>query len=138
MNTTLKSLGALYRRQGKLEAAETLEECASKSRKQVPAWWGGEFQPADPRSHVSSHTLTLALSLSLSQGIDAINQSKVVELLKDGGGDRRHNRDGLNGPGGQRGESEGDDSAEWSGVSTSAAKTISRRSKANSSGFTGR
>lgn len=44
-----------------------------------------------------------------------------MELLKDGGGgDRRHNRDGLNGPGGQRGESEGDDSAEWSGVSTSA------------------
>lgn len=36
VNTTLKSLGALYRRQGKLEAAETLEECASKSRKQVP------------------------------------------------------------------------------------------------------
>uniref|UniRef100_A0A669CKQ7 Kinesin light chain n=1 Tax=Oreochromis niloticus TaxID=8128 RepID=A0A669CKQ7_ORENI len=85
VNTTLKSLGALYRRQGKLEAAETLEECASKSRK---------------------------------QGIDAINQSKVVELLKDGGSgsDRRHSREGMNGPGGQRGENEGDDSAEWNGV----------------------
>uniref|UniRef100_A0AAX7V580 Kinesin light chain n=1 Tax=Astatotilapia calliptera TaxID=8154 RepID=A0AAX7V580_ASTCA len=84
VNTTLKSLGALYRRQGKLEAAETLEECASKSRK---------------------------------QGIDAINQSKVVELLKDGGSgsDRRHSREGTNGPGGQRGENEGDDSAEWNG-----------------------
>uniref|UniRef100_A0A3Q1HIG6 Kinesin light chain n=1 Tax=Anabas testudineus TaxID=64144 RepID=A0A3Q1HIG6_ANATE len=85
VNTTLKSLGALYRRQGKLEAAETLEECASKSRK---------------------------------QGIDAINQSKVVELLKDGaagGNDRRHSREGINGPGGQRGENEGDDSAEWNG-----------------------
>ncbi|KAM4536735.1 kinesin light chain 2 isoform 2-T3 [Odontesthes bonariensis] len=83
VNTTLKSLGALYRRQGKLEAAETLEECASKSRK---------------------------------QGIDAINQSKVVELLKDGaagGGDRRHS--GANGPGGPRGEGEGDDSSEWNG-----------------------
>ncbi|XP_072232630.1 kinesin light chain 2 isoform X2 [Leuresthes tenuis] len=83
VNTTLKSLGALYRRQGKLEAAETLEECASKSRK---------------------------------QGIDAINQSKVVELLKDGaagGSDRRHS--GANGPGGQRGEGEGDDSSEWNG-----------------------
>uniref|UniRef100_A0A8K9X5U5 Kinesin light chain n=1 Tax=Oncorhynchus mykiss TaxID=8022 RepID=A0A8K9X5U5_ONCMY len=34
VNTTLKSLGALYRRQGKLEAAETLEECATKTRKQ--------------------------------------------------------------------------------------------------------
>ncbi|XP_063751925.1 kinesin light chain 2 isoform X1 [Eleginops maclovinus] len=87
VNTTLKSLGALYRRQGKLEAAETLEECASKTRK---------------------------------QGIDAINQSKVVELLKDGGaggGDRRQSREGINGPGGQRGENEGDDSAEWNGVS---------------------
>ncbi|XP_037531512.1 kinesin light chain 2 [Nematolebias whitei] len=85
VNTTLKSLGALYRRQGKLEAAETLEECASKTRK---------------------------------QGIDAINQSKVVELLKDGaagGGDRRHSREGANGSGGQRGEREGDDSAEWNG-----------------------
>ncbi|XP_065150452.1 kinesin light chain 2 [Paramisgurnus dabryanus] len=84
VNTTLKSLGALYRRQGKLEAAETLEECASKSRK---------------------------------QGIDAINQSKVVELLKDGscgGGDRRQSREGANGPGGPRGDCEGDE-AEWSG-----------------------
>ena len=35
VNTTLKSLGSLYRRQGKLEAAETLEECANKTRKQV-------------------------------------------------------------------------------------------------------
>ncbi|XP_029327253.1 kinesin light chain 4 isoform X2 [Mus caroli] len=34
VNTTLKNLGALYRRQGKLEAAETLEECALRSRKQ--------------------------------------------------------------------------------------------------------
>ncbi len=42
VNTTLKSLGALYRRQGKLEAAETLEECTTKNRKQVPA----DFPPA--------------------------------------------------------------------------------------------
>lgn len=57
----------------------------------------------------------------MSQGIDAINQSKVVELLKDGGAggsDRRHCREGVNGPGGQRGENEGDDSAEWNGVSS--------------------
>ena len=40
-----------------------------------------------------------------------------MELLKDGaagGGDRRHS--GANGPGGQRGEGEGDDSSEWNGV----------------------
>lgn len=36
VTNTLRSLGALYRRQGKLEAAETLEECATKNRKQVP------------------------------------------------------------------------------------------------------
>ncbi|XP_059160522.1 kinesin light chain-like isoform X4 [Physella acuta] len=33
VTTTLKNLGALYRRQGKYEAAETLEECAIKSKK---------------------------------------------------------------------------------------------------------
>lgn len=31
--TTLKNLGALYRRQGKYEAAETLEDCALRSKK---------------------------------------------------------------------------------------------------------
>lgn len=35
MTTTLKNLGALYRRQGKFEAADTLEEAAMRSRKQV-------------------------------------------------------------------------------------------------------
>uniref|UniRef100_A0ACB8G6R9 Kinesin light chain 1 n=1 Tax=Sphaerodactylus townsendi TaxID=933632 RepID=A0ACB8G6R9_9SAUR len=34
VTTTLKNLGALYRRQGKYEAAETLEEAAMRSRKQ--------------------------------------------------------------------------------------------------------
>uniref|UniRef100_A0A8C5CQV5 Kinesin light chain n=1 Tax=Gadus morhua TaxID=8049 RepID=A0A8C5CQV5_GADMO len=88
INTTLKSLGSLYRRQGKHEAAETLEECANKTRK---------------------------------QGIDAINQSKVVELLKDGGhggSERRPVRDGS----GQRGDSEGDDSAEWIGDGNGALR----------------
>jgi len=33
VNTTLKNLGALYRRQGKYEAAETLEDCALRTRK---------------------------------------------------------------------------------------------------------
>ncbi|KAJ8248378.1 hypothetical protein GJAV_G00241390 [Gymnothorax javanicus] len=43
VNTTLRSLGALYRRQGKIEAAETLEECASRTRKpQVEALKGSD------------------------------------------------------------------------------------------------
>ncbi|XP_052829579.1 kinesin light chain isoform X15 [Octopus bimaculoides] len=33
VTTTLKNLGALYRKQGKYEAAETLEECALQSKK---------------------------------------------------------------------------------------------------------
>ncbi|KAJ8250474.1 hypothetical protein COCON_G00223960 [Conger conger] len=33
VNTTLRNLGALYRHQGKMEAADTLEECATRSRK---------------------------------------------------------------------------------------------------------
>ncbi|KAJ7341190.1 hypothetical protein JRQ81_005015 [Phrynocephalus forsythii] len=65
VNTTLRNLGALYRRQGKLEAAETLEECAMRSRR---------------------------------QGIDPINQTKVVEILKEGdGSERRRSRDSLAG-----------------------------------------
>ncbi|XP_017765660.1 PREDICTED: kinesin light chain isoform X1 [Eufriesea mexicana] len=35
VTTTLKNLGALYRRQGKYEAAETLEDCAFRSRKET-------------------------------------------------------------------------------------------------------
>uniref|UniRef100_A0A672L007 Kinesin light chain n=1 Tax=Sinocyclocheilus grahami TaxID=75366 RepID=A0A672L007_SINGR len=37
VNTTLRNLGALYRKQGKIEAAETLEECAVRSRRQGAA-----------------------------------------------------------------------------------------------------
>lgn len=35
VTTTLKNLGALYRRQGKYEAADTLEDCALRSRKEA-------------------------------------------------------------------------------------------------------
>lgn len=35
VTTTLKNLGALYRRQGKYEAAETLEDCALRTRREV-------------------------------------------------------------------------------------------------------
>ncbi|XP_069092512.1 kinesin light chain 4 isoform X3 [Pleurodeles waltl] len=63
VNTTLRNLGALYRRQGKNEAAETLEECAIRSRR---------------------------------QGTDPINQTKVVELLKEGeASEKRRSRDSF-------------------------------------------
>uniref|UniRef100_A0A8C0IWR2 Kinesin light chain n=1 Tax=Chelonoidis abingdonii TaxID=106734 RepID=A0A8C0IWR2_CHEAB len=93
VNTTLKSLGALYRRQGKLEAAETLEECAMKTRK---------------------------------QGVHAISQTRVVELLKDGGqSERRPSRESLpnsaakaeNGP-----EPEDGIGTEWAGDGSGALR----------------
>ena len=63
--------------------------------------------------------LCIFFSSPLLQGIDAINQSKVVELLKDGGAggaERRQSREGMNGPGGPRGDCEGEEGAEWNGV----------------------
>lgn len=92
VNTTLRSLGALYRRQGKLEAAHTLEDCASRSRK---------------------------------QGLDPASQTKVVELLKDGGSGRGDRRGSREVPGGVGPRSEADleeagPAAEWSGVSPAA------------------
>ncbi|KAK7490213.1 hypothetical protein BaRGS_00018558, partial [Batillaria attramentaria] len=41
VTTTLKNLGALYRRQGKYEAAETLEECAMRTKKMINASFTG-------------------------------------------------------------------------------------------------
>ncbi|XP_071056385.1 kinesin light chain isoform X2 [Onthophagus taurus] len=52
VTTTLKNLGALYRRQGKYEAADTLEDCALRSRKE----------------HVQ-------------QALDIVKQSKMAALL---------------------------------------------------------
>ncbi|CAH0755307.1 unnamed protein product [Diatraea saccharalis] len=49
VTTTLKNLGALYRRQGKYEAAETLEDCALRSRKEP-----GTNQASEPRMNLKS------------------------------------------------------------------------------------
>lgn len=123
VNTTLRSLGALYRRQGKLEAAHTLEDCASRSRKQVRqqargVWAGSCVALCVPvRIHGS-----IRCALPLPQGLDPASQTRVVELLKDssgGRGDRRGSRD-VTGGAGARPESELEETgpaAEWSGVS---------------------
>jgi Flp pilus assembly protein TadD len=42
VTTTLKNLGALYRRQGKNEAAETLEDCVMRSKKDEQIATGSE------------------------------------------------------------------------------------------------
>ena len=35
VQTTLKNLGALYRRQGKMDVADTMDDCSIRSRKKV-------------------------------------------------------------------------------------------------------
>ncbi|XP_031417675.1 kinesin light chain 1-like isoform X3 [Clupea harengus] len=54
VNTTLRNLSALYRRQGKLEAAETLDECAVRSRKQVLRDGEGDRERRRSRDSLSS------------------------------------------------------------------------------------
>ncbi|XP_015118664.1 kinesin light chain isoform X1 [Diachasma alloeum] len=67
VTTTLKNLGALYRRQGKYEAAETLEDCALRSRKE-----------------------------HLQQALDLVKQAKVAQILGDEKGTtRRGSRSSL-------------------------------------------
>ncbi|XP_015587595.1 kinesin light chain isoform X6 [Cephus cinctus] len=67
VTTTLKNLGALYRRQGKYEAAETLEDCALRSRKE-----------------------------HIQQALDLVKQAKVAQILGDEKGTtRRGSRSSL-------------------------------------------
>ncbi|XP_041958645.1 LOW QUALITY PROTEIN: kinesin light chain 1-like [Alosa sapidissima] len=54
VHTTLRNLSALYRRQGKMEAAETLDECAMRSRKQVLRDGEGDRERRRSRDSLSS------------------------------------------------------------------------------------
>ena len=81
VTTTLKNLGALYRRQGKYEAAETLEDCALRSRKDAAAAaaaTGGGGQKKDDTTTTAAGGATAAArrgqkalgggSMSVAQG----------------------------------------------------------------------
>lgn len=59
VTTTLKNLGALYRRQGKYQAAETLEDAALRAKKpctQQGATYSGSDSP--PKMHMSDENTT--------------------------------------------------------------------------------
>uniref|UniRef100_A0A8C7CZU2 Kinesin light chain n=1 Tax=Oncorhynchus kisutch TaxID=8019 RepID=A0A8C7CZU2_ONCKI len=78
VNTTLRNLGALYRRQGKMEAAETLEECALRSRKQVSF------------SHfIKTHTFKLKSKLVNGLGDLSFQDCLTLVLFQDGSGGLR-------------------------------------------------
>ncbi|NWY52910.1 KLC1 protein, partial [Chionis minor] len=105
VTTTLKNLGALYRRQGKFEAAETLEEAAMRSRKQAT------------RNKIKPFPI-----LHNSQGLDNIHKQRVAEVLNDPESiEKRRSRESLNVDvvkyeSGPDGGEEVSMSVEWNGV----------------------
>uniref|UniRef100_A0A8C7YHM7 Kinesin light chain n=1 Tax=Oryzias sinensis TaxID=183150 RepID=A0A8C7YHM7_9TELE len=110
VTTTLKNLGALYKRQGKFEAAETLEEAAMRSRKQVSCF--------------ITHILLSLPLLSCLQGLDNIHKQRVAEVLSEPEGrEKQRSRESLTSDtvkyeSGPDGGEEVSMSVEWNGVST--------------------
>ncbi|CAL8298208.1 unnamed protein product [Arctogadus glacialis] len=92
VTTTLKNLGALYKRQGKFEAAETLEEVALRSRKQgldgVPKQRVAEvLSDPEAREKQSSRESLTSDSVKYETGPDGGQEvSMSVEWNGDGSG----------------------------------------------------
>ncbi|XP_065213828.1 kinesin light chain isoform X3 [Planococcus citri] len=92
VTTTLKNLGALYRRQGKYEAAETLEDCALRSRKEaldnivkqtkVAQILGGGGNAGDRRSIRSSKLIGSRESLEYETGANEENEDEVSRVQR--------------------------------------------------------
>lgn len=80
VTTTLKNLGALYRRQGKYEAAETLEDCALRSKKEVTC-------------QMASLVPFLMRCPLVFQPLDLAKQAKVAQILATGDGTPRKPED---------------------------------------------
>ncbi|MGH0148998.1 UNVERIFIED_CONTAM: hypothetical protein FKN15_051985 [Acipenser sinensis] len=84
VTTTLKNLGALYRRQGKFEAAETLEEAAMRSRKQA-----SPSRMCQDGLSLIAEGLCVIMPIDYSnryilhQGLDNAHKQRVAEVLND-------------------------------------------------------
>lgn len=59
VNTTLKNLSALYRRQGKYEAADTLEDCALRSKREEAAAAGAKVAAKVNRKSIVEPTMEM-------------------------------------------------------------------------------
>ncbi|KAM3718118.1 Kinesin light chain [Dirofilaria immitis] len=79
VTTTLKNLGALYRRQGKYEAAETLEDAALRAKKQHEPPVSGHQSALTAASTYADDSLT---SSSTSQTHRGMTQSQSSSGLK--------------------------------------------------------
>lgn len=150
MTTTLKNLGALYRRQGKFEAADTLEEAAMRSRKQVGLPGGGDGTPAPSFSaDPGVFSLQLINSSSVSagsacvrQGLDTVHKQRVAEVLSEPEArEKQRSRESLTSDtvkyeSGPDGGEEVSMSVEWNGVSTVHSPAPHTQLRTQSSLFT--
>ncbi|XP_066244968.1 kinesin light chain isoform X2 [Euwallacea similis] len=107
VTTTLKNLGALYRRQGKYEAAETLEDCALRTRKEhvqqqaldivkhskVGLLVGDERRKSAKTSRRGSRE-----SLEMSYDGDETNPARTPDTEKGGLKTKLFNALGINSP----------------------------------------
>lgn len=87
--TTLKNLGALYRRQGKYEAADTLEDCASRAKKEAiesarqsksPHFLGTEFSVLQKDKRRSSRDSSRRGS---RESLDSMNYDRISEGMDE-------------------------------------------------------
>ncbi|MCP9259764.1 Kinesin light chain [Dirofilaria immitis] len=79
VTTTLKNLGALYRRQGKYEAAETLEDAALRAKKQMIII-EEHVTVKGPEKEIIDFILIIGLFLKC---LDAAHQAKVARLIAE-------------------------------------------------------
>ncbi|XP_021360382.1 kinesin light chain-like isoform X4 [Mizuhopecten yessoensis] len=89
VTTTLKNLGALYRRQGKYEAAETLEECAMRSKRnaldvvkqtKIAEVLGSDYKEHPPNNQVQGYRRR-------SNSRDRIPRRDPVDSIDNGDGE---------------------------------------------------
>jgi len=119
VTTTLKNLGFLYRRQGKMEAAETVEECALRSRKEaldvikqakmaqiLGPEGGGVLTPQEKRRSLQAQT-SRGSKKGSRESLDSCQIEGGEELTIDslsGAGDSNQNVQRINVTSGDAGE----------------------------------
>ncbi|XP_063426561.1 kinesin light chain-like isoform X11 [Mytilus trossulus] len=81
VSTTLKNLGALYRRQGKYEAAETLEECAMRSKKNGKLKRSGSFSKLRASIRRSSAKLVQKLKGKGDENSGSMKRASSMSVL---------------------------------------------------------
>ncbi|XP_019762486.1 kinesin light chain isoform X3 [Dendroctonus ponderosae] len=104
VTTTLKNLGALYRRQGKYEAAETLEDCALRTRKEQAldivkhSKVGNLLAGDERRKSAKTSRRGSRESLEMSYDGDETNPARTPDTEKSGLKTKLFNALGINSP----------------------------------------